>query len=198
MATQVARRPFTGSCHCGNVKYVVYLKVPHQLPDPPKMPTQWAYRCSCTSCHKTGVLHLRLQSAPDDFALLSPLDPLAELSDYQCFEKNLHWLFCKTCGVRCFTFMGQHEVVEAELPGYGPEGETVKFWRPAKGLFEEGGSRKDSGFSVNAITIDAGQDGADLVDWANRKAISYINGSSHLNSKPEDAIADTPFLGGCY
>ncbi|KAH8895359.1 hypothetical protein GQ53DRAFT_744036 [Thozetella sp. PMI_491] len=195
--TQI-RRPFTGSCHCGYVKYVVYLNIPNRAPGPDeRSPMQVAYRCNCTACHKMGILHLRLRSAPDDFALLSPLDPFSDLSDYQCDKKNLHWLFCKTCGVRCFSFMGAHELADDELPGYGAEGERFKFWRPAKDQFLEGKRPRDSYLSVNAITLDADQEGADLIDWADRKAISYVDALG-LNGKPTGGIANKPFEGGCY
>lgn len=120
--TTPTRRPYTGSCHCGAVKYIVYLTLPHTPPAPTDLydsdgrRRQVFYRCNCTTCQKAGVLHMRLPSPPDDFLLLSPLDPLRELADYQCFEKRLHWLFCRTCGVRCFTFDGEGEVREAVVP----------------------------------------------------------------------------------
>ncbi len=91
--------------------------------------------------------------------------------------------------------MGAHEVVEEELPGVrsGVDGEKTKFWRPAKGAFLEGRPEKDSYLSVNAMTIEAGQEGADLIDWADRKTISYVDALG-LTGKPF-GIADKPFGG---
>lgn len=42
--------------------------------------------------------------------------------DYTCFDKNIHWPFCGTCGVRCFGFRGEGEVLEMEVEGEKMEG----------------------------------------------------------------------------
>ncbi|KAK3935065.1 hypothetical protein QBC46DRAFT_398415 [Diplogelasinospora grovesii] len=214
-----ARKPYTGSCHCGAVRYIVYLTLPLQqlnLSDPPSAtdPPQVVYRCNCTTCQKTGVLHLRLRSAPDDFALLAPLGPLSELADYSCFAGDLHWLFCRACGVRCFTFMGRGEIVEGVLPGYnttpakhpdrehdsdvnrGNEG-VMKYWHPVK----EGWSEKRSAgsyLSVNALTLDAGQPGIDLPGWTEKKLVMYIDCLEAGDGKKGERTYERPFPGGCY
>ncbi len=198
MTTEVtqSRRPFTGSCDCGAIKYIVYLNIPHLRPKRAELPAQVTYCCNCAVCQKSGVLHLRLLSEPYDFALLSPLDPFGELSDYQRNEKRLHWPFCKTCGVRCFTFTGQHEITEAELPGVSAEGEKTRFWHPAKEGWVEGGE-KGGYMSVNALTIDGGQEGIDLVEWAEQKMLLYAD-NLELNGKPKGAIGERPSEGGCF
>ncbi|KAH8899118.1 hypothetical protein GQ53DRAFT_742194 [Thozetella sp. PMI_491] len=197
-ATPQVRRPFKGSCHCGSTKYIVYINTPHKVPSRDSFPVQVTYRCNCTACHKTGILHLRLESAPDDFILLSPLDPLSELGDYQCNNRNLHWLFCKTCGVRCFTFMGKHEVVEDELPGVSPDGEKTRFWHVVKEGWVEGGKATGCYLSVNTLTLDAGQDGIDLVEWTEKKKVMYAD-NLELDGKPKgERSLEKPFPGGCF
>jgi hypothetical protein len=70
-----------------------------------------------------GFFHVRLISPPDDFMLLSPLNPTeGGLLDYTCFDKKIHWYFCGTCGVRCFAVTGEGEVREVT----GLEGEDKK------------------------------------------------------------------------
>jgi hypothetical protein len=86
------RRPYTGSCHCGRIRYVVYIKTPTtptaQPAEPadatekPPLPTgpaayheatgQTVYRCNCTTCTKLSFFHLRLADAPGDFYVLAP------------------------------------------------------------------------------------------------------------------------------
>ncbi|KAK3313217.1 hypothetical protein B0H66DRAFT_644310 [Apodospora peruviana] len=83
--------------------------MPHNPPDPKALRAedgklrQWIYRYNCTTCQKAAIMHIRLVSPPDDFLLVSLLDPLESLGDYQCFEKNIHLLFCKTCGAGAIT-----------------------------------------------------------------------------------------------
>lgn len=100
---------------------------------------------------------MRLGSAPDDFALLAPLDPMAELADYTCFGHKLHWLFCRTCGVRCFTFSGRGEVTERDME---KDLGGREFVEGIKGL------RKGS---LNAHTLEAGQEALDLRSGPRKK-----------------------------
>jgi hypothetical protein len=198
------RRPFTGSCHCGQTRYIVYLTLPHDPPQPNNRRDsngqirQLIYRCNCTICQKTGLLHIRLPSPPDDFLLLSPLDPLRELGDYQCFEKQLHFLFCRTCGVRCFSFMGEGELVEREVkdPVSGEVG-VKKVWSPKQGWRED----MTRYMSVNAQTLDAGQEGLDLREWTEKKWVMYLDclteGDDDVSSF-DTARYERPFEGGMY
>ncbi|KAK0611675.1 hypothetical protein B0T14DRAFT_607725 [Immersiella caudata] len=206
MSTSTAnpqRRPYTGSCHCGFVRYIVYLTLPHDPPSPRNRRDangqirQMIYRCNCTTCQKTGLLHVRLPSPPDDFLLLSPLDPLRELGDYQCFDKLIHFLFCRACGVRCFSFMGEWELNEKEVkdPVSGEVG-VRKVWSPKKGWVED----MTRYMSVNAQTLDAGQQGLDLREWTEKKWVMYLD---CLEEKEDDgassfdtATYDRPFAGG--
>ena len=197
-AAHPRRRPYAGSCHCGAVKYVVYLTMPHVPPNPPNARNpdgsrpQRIYRCNCTTCQKAGLMHVRPASPPDDFLVLSPLDPLRELGDYLCFDRGLHFLFCKGCGVRCFTFAGEGELLEQEGAISTP-GEKRVAWCPKRGQVED----VDSYLSVNGYTIDAGQEGLDLREWTEKKWVLYLDCLTDLPDGPEPTY-ERPFPGGAY
>lgn len=205
--SEATRTPLSGSCHCGNVRYVVYLNLPHQpnhgLPPPPSG-VQRCYRCNCTICHKIGQFHIRPLAPADDFLLLSPLDPFAELGDYQCFDKVLHFFFCKTCGVRPFIFAGEGEVVDSldegamalnlQIKGSGTQGKPAKVWKPT-----QGGGHPQFGhyLSVNGHTIDAGQSGFDMREMTEKKQVMYCDCLS--DPKNEAPLSyERPQKGGCY
>jgi hypothetical protein len=196
------RRPYKGSCHCGATKYILWATFPPPQTQPterPKIPppnTVRTYKCNCTICHKAGIFHIRLPSAPDDFALLQPLDPLTELGDYRTEKGGIQFYFCKTCGVRCFSFYGQGEVVtRTDIPER--EGEEVKVWRPKKDEWREFRRAEDDNntyLSVNALTLDARQEGLDLREWAEEKRIAYLD---CLDWKESDTT-ERPHVGGTY
>ncbi|UQC73850.1 uncharacterized protein CLUP02_00497 [Colletotrichum lupini] len=148
---------------------------------------------------------MRLASAPDDFLLLKPLDPYNDLGDYTVYEKDLHFLFCKDCGMRCFTFMGKGEVVDVDLTVLGVgagtdsgseekkarskggpaatatagEKSMTKVWRPKKEGWVEG-KKFGSYLSVNGYSVDAGQEGFDLreITEKNRVPLDIADGVS--------------------
>ena len=76
---------YQGSCHCGNVKYEVEADLKEVLEG------------NCSICKRTGAL-LAFVGA-DKFKLKSGDQ---KLTDYQFNKKNIHHLFCPTCGVRSF------------------------------------------------------------------------------------------------
>ncbi|OAQ57999.1 hypothetical protein VFPPC_11748 [Pochonia chlamydosporia 170] len=177
---QPTRVPFTGSCHCGGTQYVLFLTLPHPYSEtlpPPPSGVQRFYRCNCTTCHKRGHFHIRPLSPTDDFLLLSPLDPLEQLGDYQCGEKRLHFLSCKTCAVGLFIFEGEGEVVELDLEelgvhGRGERGTKTQLWRPKKG----GGHPELGNYvSVNGHTVDANQDGFDMRELTEKNFVMYCD-----------------------
>lgn len=89
---------YEGGCHCGAVRYDVQLDL-----------TQPVVTCNCSICFKTGAL---LAFTPEaSFTLRSGQDALV---DYQFGKKNIHHLFCRTCGVRSF---GR---------GKGPDGKEMR------------------------------------------------------------------------
>jgi hypothetical protein len=138
-----------------------------------------------------SFFHVRLPDAVNDFRLLSPLDPQKELSDYTCFHKQIHWYFCPKCGVRCFAFMGEGVVKEAEV-----EGKTVKVWGPKEGWIE--GTENGSYLSVNAVTLEAGQEGLDLREWTEKGWIAYLDILLVPQQEPGENRLGKPFEGGMY
>jgi hypothetical protein len=78
-------KTYRGSCHCGNVKYEVQTDLDSVL------------SCNCSICARAGYL---LAFVPaQQFKLVSGHDAQR---DYQFNKKNIHHLFCSTCGVRSF------------------------------------------------------------------------------------------------
>ncbi|KIY00864.1 uncharacterized protein Z520_03530 [Fonsecaea multimorphosa CBS 102226] len=83
------KKTFTGSCHCGSIKYTASLT----LTDPPT-----AGRCNCTICLKQGFTGIRIPR--EDFTLLSPASlSSSPVRDYQFRSRDVHKYFCGTCGV---------------------------------------------------------------------------------------------------
>jgi hypothetical protein len=90
MAAQTTKS-FTGSCHCGFIKYKVALLFTD---------TPTASRCNCTICLKQGFTSLRVSSK--DFTLLSP-QSVSEIKDYQITSKDVHKYFCDKCGIHVYS-----------------------------------------------------------------------------------------------
>jgi hypothetical protein len=162
------RRPYHGSCHCGHTKYVAFLTLPPTItpPFPPK-DTIKIGKCNCNTCHKMGYFHTFLKSPTDDFILLSPLDPqTGGLGDYTCNSRKIHYFFCKNCGIRCFQFTGTGEVAEVDESSWGnEEGGKIIVWRP----------KTVQHLSVNAMSLETGQEGLDLMEWKDKNWIWYFD-----------------------
>ena len=74
-----------GGCHCGNVRFEVQTNLDGVI------------SCNCSICGRVGQL---LAFVPvDQFKLLAGENAQ---TDYQFNKKNIHHLFCSTCGVRSF------------------------------------------------------------------------------------------------
>lgn len=86
-----AKKVFTGSCHCGFIKYTAGIA----LTDTPT-----ASRCNCTICLKQGYTGIRV--SPEDFTLLSP-ESVSQVKDYQMRSKDIHKYFCGTCGIHVWS-----------------------------------------------------------------------------------------------
>jgi len=80
--------------------------------------------------------------------------------------------------------MGEGEVRDVEV-----EGEVVKAWTPKRGWVEG-----PSQFSLNAATIDPGQEGFDMREWLEKGWIVYIDGLNEL----EKRRIGKPAKGGMY
>jgi len=78
-------KKYTGSCHCGKVRYEVTTALNDVI------------SCNCSICSKRGWLLTFAKS--DQFTLLSGGDGL---TDYQFGKKHIHHLFCPVCGVASF------------------------------------------------------------------------------------------------
>lgn len=183
------RRPYRGSCHCGHTKYIIYLTLPPPLisDNPPSASSTVRLRkCNCTTCHKMAYFHIRPMDSPNDFQLLSPSDP-SQLSDYTCFDKRIHWYFCPKCGVRCFAFTGDSETKEVEV-----DGEKRTVWAPkAEGWDED---TRGSYLSVNAQSLEPGQEGFNILEWTEKKWISYLD-YYYMAGEPR---LKEPYEGGTY
>jgi hypothetical protein len=75
-----------GGCHCGRVRYEATSDLA-QVVD-----------CNCSICMKRGAVWAFVK-APE-FKLVQGEEALA---DYQFGKKNIHHLFCKSCGVGAFS-----------------------------------------------------------------------------------------------
>jgi hypothetical protein len=192
------RSPFHGSCHCGSIKYIVFITLPPESAVGPG--TTRFYKCNCTICTKIGYLHCRLPDSTQDFLLLSPTK-LENLASYQVFKKHIDWVFCRDCGVRCFAVAGPMETVEVdvqELVEGKSEGKKTLVTRPQAGAWVERGTReqRNAYLSVNLLTLEKEQ-GFDLRELVEKKWLAYLDcyETGGVRSEPR---YDRPFEEGTY
>ncbi|WJG10180.1 GFA family protein [Aliiglaciecola sp. LCG003] len=79
---------FSGSCHCGAVKFEVDSFTEVEVED-----------CNCSVCSKFGFLHLIVPASR--FRLLTEL---ANLTEYRFNTGVARHLFCATCGAKPFYY----------------------------------------------------------------------------------------------
>jgi hypothetical protein len=75
-----------GSCHCGAVRFHVDIDL-----------TKPAITCNCSICSRSGTM---LSFVPSAKFTLDRGEQ--HLTDYQFNKKNIHHLFCRTCGIKAF------------------------------------------------------------------------------------------------
>jgi hypothetical protein len=78
---------YTGSCHCGNVKFDVNAKIDGVM------------SCNCSHCQRKGFLLAFIPK--DQFTLNSGADNLTE---YRFNKHVIAHQFCNTCGTQPFAF----------------------------------------------------------------------------------------------
>jgi hypothetical protein len=86
------RQTFTGSCHCGAVRFQCDLDLAHGTS-----------RCNCSMCAKTRLW--KAMALPGSFALLQGAEAVAT---YRFGSGRIEHRFCRHCGVK--------------LGGHGPKG----------------------------------------------------------------------------
>jgi hypothetical protein len=89
-------KTYTGSCHCGEVRYEVTTDLTPVI------------SCNCSICAKSGILWAFVP--PQNFTLLKGGDRLV---DYQFHKHAIHHLHCSRCGIESFA------------RGDGPQGEEA-------------------------------------------------------------------------
>ena len=78
--------PFSGSCHCGAIRYTV-----------DEEPPATAMACNCSICRRRAPLHHF--TTPDKFTLETPRDAVAT---YRWNKEAIAFHHCKTCGCTPF------------------------------------------------------------------------------------------------
>jgi hypothetical protein len=89
-------KTYEGSCHCQKVRYRVTTDL------------QQVISCNCSMCSRSGTLLSFVGT--DQFQLLSGE---GDLTDYQFNTKNIHHVFCSSCGIKSFA------------RGKGPDGKPM-------------------------------------------------------------------------
>jgi hypothetical protein len=92
--SDILRRWYDGSCHCGNVRFRLLASLDLILTE-----------CNCEICYKSG--HLELMVPDDRFELLCGSEFLREYRFANCIADHT---FCIVCGVRPFYRPRSHPV----------------------------------------------------------------------------------------
>lgn len=88
--------------------------------------------------------------------------------------------------MRCFGFRGEGEILERE-----GEGGMERVWAPKREGWVEG---EGCYLSVNATSLDVGQEGLDLREWHEKGWIHYLD----CLDEREGVRWGRPHRGGCY
>ncbi|EGE00177.1 hypothetical protein TESG_07497 [Trichophyton tonsurans CBS 112818] len=215
---ETTREPYRGSCRCGLIRYVAYITMPPAIGPDGKVDRYSSvhfYKCNCTACLKFGLFHMRLPRAPQDFLLLSPLQPENDLTAYKILEEGSTWYFCPTCGVRCFSFGGKGRAKEVDVEEWAtkpadttdlkagaaataaaagdevPKKVKTKAWTIDEDGWDEG--LRSCYLSVNAQTLEP-EDGLDLREIVDKKWLGYLD----YREMKEKQRFDRPHVGGSW
>ena len=95
----MALKTYTGSCHCGAVRFQADIDL-----------SKGTNKCNCSICSKARAWFVFVKA--DRLRITSGADALA---DYQSTpagksRPNLHYHYCKTCGIRVFAQGTQQEL----------------------------------------------------------------------------------------
>lgn len=199
---QGSRLPYHGSCHCGHIRYLIYITLPPAPADvslhaaPAKKGEKSArtrtrfYKCNCSACLKMGILHMRPAFPDEDFFVVAPesMNDDIWVGDYRCVTGYVHWYFCKNCGVRCFQIGGAEWVREKVGLPDGEEKEVLRV-KPVDGMYFY--------VSVNALTVDQDQRSGvnlDLRELVDSKGLIYLD----CKEEKGERRVDYPHVGGTW
>lgn len=94
--------------------------------------------------------------------------------------------------------MGEGETIEVDLADIGlGEGKT-KAWRPKKEGWTEGKLSHGCYLSVNAFTLEPGQEGLDLREWHENKWMEYLDVLRLGEPDAGKPTYERPHPGGSY
>jgi hypothetical protein len=137
---------YTGSCHCGAVRYSVALDLSN--------PSFEATKCNCSICLKTNRLGVRIPDPEQSFKLLSPAS-LDDVPAYRFATKQSQHRFCNKCGIHLlchgeYEYEGQvHKIFSINAVTLDPDQEgldlrewKVRFWDGKKENWNAGPAEK--------------------------------------------------------
>ncbi|KAF2272009.1 uncharacterized protein EI97DRAFT_437294 [Westerdykella ornata] len=200
-------KTYHGSCHCGTITYLFKLRLPPTTDPNIREGLNRIYKCNCTVCHKMGFFHCRPIDPAADFILTSP-STIEEMGRYS-LKGIVEWYFCRKCGVHVLGLGGswkQEDVDVDEWAGKeGGSGKKQKVWvtRPKGERQEKDKEGKEfvkpfHYVSVNATTLDHGQEGLDLREWHEKGWIFYVECWKRKEGEGSKERFGTPHECGMY